>query len=636
MGNWGATVDIVSMRTTTTPAAQTKRARRRTDLVVALGTVAYLLLAVGLGAALIITVAPDPRSPVLLPAVALAVAAYVAECASRRARDVLPKNVALAVYVAAALLLPVPWPVLIAGTAITACHLTRPGASTAARLTTTAHTIVVAALFTLLAHVVLGKVVPLHGLGPLVGAHPLWPATVAAPLGPGHVPSATALLSLALGAYLLDTLPLVAIGALRRRTGPRRAWRALYGRTLCAELAVPSLGILGALTCMVAWPAALLVVPFLVALYWGLEQAPVQGAGGDELQDAQPAPEPPARGAPPHPGADAQALLHAVLAAVRALGDSDELIQVTQTLAGAAARLTAFRDCTVYLYESQDGLFVPYAWSERSQKAEEAIPRGAAEGLMSDRHRRGYSYWARVARPPGAAEEAWRAGDVLLVPLLMKNGDVTGFISLDQPTDGQTPQADDLLPLETVAALGARVIARLRHTDEVLRLATTDGLTGLLNRRAFEERLQRELEVHGYRRPVALMMIDLDDFSSINNQHGHQIGDAALRLVADVIRAHLRHSDAGGRYGGDEFAVILPGLDAAGAVDVAERVRTALVEATARAAATGALPRINTSIGVASFPHDAAGPDALIKAADDALYVSKGLGKNRVSLRSIA
>jgi diguanylate cyclase (GGDEF)-like protein len=333
---------------------------------------------------------------------------------------------------------------------------------------------------------------------------------------------------------------------------------------------------------------------------------------------------------------DAQARLSAVLAAVRALGGNDDLAQVTRTLACAAASLTTFRDCTVYLYESHDGLFVPYACNQTEPTSDEAIPREAAESLMSHRHRLGYSYYAQTRREPGAWHEGWRAGDVLLVPLLMKNGDVMGFISLDRPADRQVPQADDLAPLETVAALGAGVIARLRHTDEVLRLATTDGLTGLLNRRALEERLHRELQATGRRRSVALMMIDLDDFSAINNHHGHQIGDEALRLVADVVRTHLRRNDAGGRYGGDEFVVILPDLDAAAAVDVAERVRTALVEATTHAAVAGRLPRIHTSIGVALFPDDAASPDALIKAADEALYLSKRLGKNCVSVRSAA
>jgi diguanylate cyclase (GGDEF)-like protein len=132
------------------------------------------------------------------------------------------------------------------------------------------------------------------------------------------------------------------------------------------------------------------------------------------------------------------------------------------------------------------------------------------------------------------------------------------------------------------------------------------------------------------------MMIDLDDFGAINNTYGHPIGDESLRLVAGVVGSHLREGDAGGRYCGDEFVVILPGLDATDALDVAERLRAALVEATTRAAAEGRLPHLHTSIGVAIFPQDGMDSDTLIKAADDALYSSKRLGKNRVSLRGAA
>src|SRR5918912_3523999 len=622
-----------TMRKATTLPGQNMMERRRTDLLVVLGVLTYLLMAATIGGAVVSAAAWGLRAPVLLPAAALALAAYAAECTSRRARDVLRKNVALAVYVAAALLLPAPWPVLIAAVAITACQLTRPGASTATRLIGTAHTTMVAALLTVLAHVLVGAGRLLHSSVVLpAGAGHLGYSLFDAPSGARQPLSAAGLESLALGAYLIDTLPLVAIGALRRRTAPWRAWHELYGRTLLAELAAPGLGILGALTCAVAWPAVLMMLPFLVALYWGLEQAPMKQATGDRRQATA---ERPQEG-PQAPPVDAQARLSAVLAAVRALGGNDDLGQVTRTLACAAAGLTTFRNCTVYLYESHDGLFVPYACNETDPTSDEAIPREAAESLMSHRHRLGYSYYARTRREPGTWNEGWRAGDVMLVPLLMKNGDVMGFISLDRPADRQVPQADDLAPLETVAALGAGVIARLRHTDEVLRLATTDGLTGLLNRRALEERLHRELQANGRRRSVALMMIDRDDFGAINNRHGHLIGDEALRLVADVVRTHLRRNDAGGRYGGDEFVVILPGLDAVEAVDVAERVRTALMEATTHAAAAGRLPRIHTSIGVALFPDDATGPDALIKAADEALYLSKRLGKNCVSVRSAA
>src|SRR5437764_7776314 len=314
----------VTMRKASTLPGQNVMEQRHTDLLVALGVLTYLLVAATISGAVVSAAVLGLRAPVLLPAAALALAAYAAEYMSRRARDVLRKNVALAVYVAAALLLPAPWPVLIAAVAITACQLTRPGASTATRLIGTAHTTMVAALLTVLAHVLIGDGRLLHSPVVLpVGAGQLADALFAAPSGARPPLSAAALVSLALGAYLLDTLPLVAIGALRRRTAPWRAWHELYGRTLCAEVAVPGLGILGALTCAVAWPAVLLILPFLVALYWGLERAPVKGARQVPRQGAQPAAVKHPEAGPQAPPVDAQARLSAVLAAVRALGGND-------------------------------------------------------------------------------------------------------------------------------------------------------------------------------------------------------------------------------------------------------------------------------------------------------------------------
>ena len=403
---------------------------------------------------------------------------------------------------------------------------------------------------------------------------------------------------------------------------------------LCYLLLTFALGVLAAALYAVAPSLLLLIVPVLAALAWsaarspgrrreGAEQALNISIASDEWDGT----------------ADARARWGALLAAVRAMAGDGDLAAVTGALAEAAARLTAFRACVVYLYEASDGSFVPAASNDAAAivQHEEPIPRQAAERLMSHRNLLGYSYYAPFERPRGGIAPAqWRSGDVLLAPLLLKNGDVMGFISLDRPANGAVPAAAELVPVETVAALAAGVIARLRHTDEALRLAATDGLTGLLNRRALEERLHGEIVASAYRRPVALMMIDLDDFGGVNNLHGHLAGDEALRIVASVIRAHLRQSDAAGRYGGDEFVVILPGLDSIGALDVAERVRAALVEATASAALEGRLPLVHTSIGVASYPDDAAGVEALLKAADDALYSSKRLGKNRVSLRPVA
>lgn len=611
-------------------------------LLIALAAISYLLLAAVAAGAVVAVAMPGLQARLLPLAGMFAVAAYATERASHRATDVFAKNAALALYVVAAMLLPAPWAVLIAAVAVIACHLTKTGTKSAARITATAHTTFVVALVTLLVHVAAGDARLWDGLlRPLGSAHMSMIAhVIAAPGATIHLSAAGALIGLASAFYLLDTVPLTIIGAVVYHSSPLRFWQDRYGRTLAFEVAIPSLGILAAVIYATAPAAAPLLLPLFIGLDRALAQAANRRSGGSGERAARTdAKEARARVASvENLHAEARDRLSAVLAAVQAIGRKDDLASVARTLAQAAVQLTVFRSCTIYLYESHDGVFVPYVGSdiENTPATDAPISRDDAERLMSLQNRLGYSYYTRAEREDDAPDERWRFGDVLLVPLLMKNGDVTGLISLDRPAHGLAPRADDLAPLETVAALGAGVIARLRLTDEALHLATTDALTGLLNRRAFEDRLDEELAANAYRRPVALMMIDLDDFGSINNTYGHQIGDEALRLVSGVIRAHLRQSDAGGRYGGDEFVVILPGLDGTGALDIAERLRAALEQATTRAAADGALPQVYTSIGVAAFPHDAAAPDTLIKAADDALYRSKRLGKNRVSLRGVA
>src|SRR5919201_418962 len=172
-------VEIVTVRKATTLPGQNVNVTMRKAT-----TLPGLLVAATLGGAVVSAAALGLRAAVLLPAAALALAAYAAERTSRRVRDVLRKNVALAVYVAAALLLPAPWPVLIAAAAITACQLTRPSASTAVRLIGTAHTTMVAALVTVLAHVLVGDGRLLHSLVVLpVGARHLAHMMVNAPIG---------------------------------------------------------------------------------------------------------------------------------------------------------------------------------------------------------------------------------------------------------------------------------------------------------------------------------------------------------------------------------------------------------------------------------------------------------------------
>jgi diguanylate cyclase (GGDEF)-like protein len=165
---------------------------------------------------------------------------------------------------------------------------------------------------------------------------------------------------------------------------------------------------------------------------------------------------------------------------------------------------------------------------------------------------------------------------------------------------------------------------------EQLRDARTDHLTGLDNRRAMQERGRREVKLSARTgAPVSVILCDLDHFKNINDDHGHEAGDEALVKVARVLRAALRESDALGRWGGEEFIAVLPATDAAGARDVAERMRLA-IEATRFEDLDDSA---TISLGVATS-QDVSDPslewDLLIKEADQRLYRAKHEGRNRV------
>lgn len=161
-------------------------------------------------------------------------------------------------------------------------------------------------------------------------------------------------------------------------------------------------------------------------------------------------------------------------------------------------------------------------------------------------------------------------------------------------------------------------------------LSSLDTLTGLLNRRMLFDRLGHEIvRVRRYNAELALMFCDLDYFKEINDTYGHRVGDAVLQLTSEILRKSLRSSDIIGRYGGDEFLVILPGTSLKGAHDLAERIRAAVQEMQFEVC-EGRSVSITMSIGVICYAGGEADVDALINQIDTALYVSKRSGKNRV------
>ncbi len=187
--------------------------------------------------------------------------------------------------------------------------------------------------------------------------------------------------------------------------------------------------------------------------------------------------------------------------------------------------------------------------------------------------------------------------------------------------------------------LRVRALIRLhrftRETRRALKLlreqSRFDDLTGLATHGAFKERIEREFQrATRYRRPLSLLMVDVDYFKHYNDSFGHPAGDRLLRRVGRMVAGELRRVDFGARYGGDEFAVILPETPKTAAAVVAERIRCSIEKHPFLHRQSQPLGRVTVSIGVATYPEDAAAAVKLVEAADRALYQAKGDGRNRV------
>ncbi len=187
---------------------------------------------------------------------------------------------------------------------------------------------------------------------------------------------------------------------------------------------------------------------------------------------------------------------------------------------------------------------------------------------------------------------------------------------------------------QVISLMELRVLERELQSAllKVSRLANEDELTGLKNRRAWMEEARQQLQLsHRLGTPLGLLMLDVDHFKKINDTHGHPVGDTVLRALGQLLPRALRTTDIAGRLGGEEFAVLLPGTDAAGALRIAENLRLAVEHEPIRDAELSL--RITVSIGVS---HVAAADevhalDTLVRAADAALYAAKKAGRNQVA-----
>jgi diguanylate cyclase (GGDEF)-like protein len=185
----------------------------------------------------------------------------------------------------------------------------------------------------------------------------------------------------------------------------------------------------------------------------------------------------------------------------------------------------------------------------------------------------------------------------------------------------------DLAPLESVADICATAIQNAYYVERVRQLAYRDGLTGIFNRRFFEMRMTVEIDrAQRFGSGLAVIMIDIDQFKSLNDDFGHLLGDEVLRQVSSMLHQQVRKIDVVCRYGGEEFAILLAQANAKDAFDVADKLR-----ASVEAWAFPGVPRpVTISAGVAGYPDHGVTRDDLMKAADEGLYAAKQGGRNRV------
>jgi diguanylate cyclase (GGDEF)-like protein len=236
-----------------------------------------------------------------------------------------------------------------------------------------------------------------------------------------------------------------------------------------------------------------------------------------------------------------------------------------------------------------------------------------------------------VATHPGILRRRLRyKTDSLMALPLEAGGEVVGVLCLSDRIDGGTFSHDDMSTLRALAAPAALALAAERargQAESMARAAAVDPVSGLFNRRYFYGRFEEELQrARRQNTPVALLLLDIDDFKKINDTLGHLVGDQVIRDTADILRRSVRVFDVCTRYGGEEFAIVMPGSGLEDAANIAERIRAGIEGYRSPEVRAG---RITASIGVAVSSPDTSVRE-LIARADQALYLAKRSGKNQV------
>jgi len=234
-----------------------------------------------------------------------------------------------------------------------------------------------------------------------------------------------------------------------------------------------------------------------------------------------------------------------------------------------------------------------------------------------------------IKKSQRAFAENYKTNNCAIVPLICQDR-VVGVLNLADKIKGGSFNGEDIVLIELISQLVGASIGNIKLFEKIQRQATTDGLTGLVNHKTFYEILEKELNrSRRYGGQISLIMVDVDNLKKINDTHGHRAGDKVIKEISRRIKQCIRQIDTAARYGGDEFAVILPNTPLTDATIAAER----MVEAVSQTPTTWRKEQIQLSISVGVGQYDAdTNPEDITSRSDEALYSAKQAGKNTVRI----
>jgi diguanylate cyclase (GGDEF)-like protein len=232
-----------------------------------------------------------------------------------------------------------------------------------------------------------------------------------------------------------------------------------------------------------------------------------------------------------------------------------------------------------------------------------------------------------ITRTQRAFAEKYKTKNCAIVPLICHDN-VVGVLNFADKTNGDNFNSDDIALIQLFGQLIGASIGNVKMFEKIQHQAATDGMTGLANYRTFYDILEKELlRVRRYGGKIALIMVDIDNLKKINDAYGHRVGDVVIKRVSKRIKECIRQIDTAARYGGDEFAIILPNTNLSKARLVAER----MVNAVARSQIVWKNEQIipSISIGLGEYGPDT-NPEDMTSRSDQALYIAKQSGKNTI------